>query len=405
MFAFEWLPPLPEPLDNLLDGVLLAILVSPVLYVFLFRPLIRHITALQHVQKLLQHQRDHLGEEVQRRMAQVVERNQEIVESESRFRGLVEQSLAGIYILQDGRFVYVNPHMAEIFGYPATNELIGIKLLSLVVDRDRNTVADKISGPFETGVKDASYSFTAIRKNGCPIDIGAHGALATHNGRPAIIGLMQDVTAKKSDEERIQQYVVQLEHSFISSIEVVTAMVELRDPYTDGHEKRVGKIAVAIGTELGLDPHHIEGLLIGGYIHDIGKLIVPAEILAKPSKLSEVEYELIKGHAQAGYDILKKGNFPWPVAEIAHQHHERVDGSGYPQGLKGDAILFEARIIAVADVVEAMSMHRPYRPSVGLNNALKEIERGRGTLYDAQISDACLKLFREKNYVLPSQLD
>jgi HD-GYP domain-containing protein (c-di-GMP phosphodiesterase class II) len=162
----------------------------------------------------------------------------------------------------------------------------------------------------------------------------------------------------------------------------------------------VAEIAVAIGAELGLDERQQEGLRVAGHLHDIGKITIPAEILSKPGKLSAIEFHLIQGHAQASYDVLKGVEFPWPVAEVALQHHERMDGSGYPQGLKGVAILLEARIMAVADVVEAMSSHRPYRPGLGIDKALAEIERGRGSAYDPAVADACLRLFRERRYRL-----
>ena len=326
---------------------------------------------------------------------------QVLAESEQRFRGVVEQSLAGIYIIQDGRFVYVNPRFAEIFGYAAASELTGVEPTSLVVEQDRAIVSENIRSRIEGGAQSLSYGFTAVRKDGSLIEVGVHGARATHGGRPAIIGLMQDVSEKKRAEEQIQRYVKQLEESFMHTIEVATTLVEMRDPYTAGHEKRVGQIAAAIGAEMGLDAHHIEGLRVGGYVHDIGKIIVPSEILTKPGRLTAAEYELIKGHPQAGYDILKNVDFPWPVADIAYQHHERMDGSGYPRGLKSDEILLEARITAVADVIEAMSAHRPYRPGLGLEQALAEIERGRGASYDPQVVDACLLLFRKKNFALP----
>ena len=149
-----------------------------------------------------------------------------------------------------------------------------------------------------------------------------------------------------------------------------------------------------------LDERKQEGLRVAGYLHDIGKITIPAEILSKPGKLSPIEYELIKGHPQSGYDVLKDVEFPWPIAQVALQHHERMDGSGYPQGLKGEAILFEARIMAVADVMEAMSSHRPYRSGLGVGKVLAEIERGRGTAYDPAVADACLKMFREGAYTL-----
>lgn len=341
---------------------------------------------------------DNFAHEAERKRSEQV-----LAESEQRFRGVVEQSLAGIYIIQDGRFVYVNPRFAEIFGYASADELIGVEPTSLVADQDRGLVAENIRSRLADEAQGVSHGFiTAVRKDGSLIEVGVHGARATHGGRPAIIGMMQDVSERKRAEEQIQRYVAQLEDSFMHTIEVATTLVEMRDPYTAGHEKRVALISVAIGTELGLEAHRIEGLRVGGYIHDIGKIIVPAEILSKPGKISEAEYLLIKGHPQAGYDILKNVDFPWPVADIAYQHHERMDGSGYPRGLKGEEILLEARITAVADVVEAMSAHRPYRPSLGLEQALAEIERGSGDHYDPVVAAACLRLFREKGYKLPA---
>jgi len=175
----------------------------------------------------------------------------------------------------------------------------------------------------------------------------------------------------------------------------------MRDPYTAGHERRVSEIAVAIATELGLDEQRIEGIKVAGYLHDIGKISIPSEILVKPGRLNPTEYALVQGHAQASYDVLKIVPFPWPVATIALQHHERMDGSGYPNKLKGDEIMLESRIMAVADVVEAMASHRPYRPGLGIDTALAEIERGSGPLYDPVVAAACLRMFREQSFVLP----
>jgi len=169
-------------------------------------------------------------------------------------------------------------------------------------------------------------------------------------------------------------------------------------PYTAGHQRRVADLAVAIAAELELPTDKIDGVNMASTIHDIGKIAVPAEILSKPTNLSDIEFGLIKSHTQAGYDILKDIEFPWPVARAILEHHERIDGSGYPNGLKGDEILMEARIMAVADVVEAMASHRPYRPALGIEVALEEIEKNKGTYYDSDVVDACLKLFREKRY-------
>ena len=159
---------------------------------------------------------------------------------------------------------------------------------------------------------------------------------------------------------------------------------------------RVADLARAIATEMGLSQDTIEAIRMAGPIHDIGKLSIPAEILSKPKKLTEIEFSLIKEHARTGYEMLKDVESPWPLAQIVYQHHERMDGSGYPRNLKGDEILMEARIMAVADVVEAMASHRPYRPGLGIDAGLEEIEKNRGTHYDNAVVDACLRLFREK---------
>jgi putative nucleotidyltransferase with HDIG domain len=197
------------------------------------------------------------------------------------------------------------------------------------------------------------------------------------------------------------QGLLRLERSMEGTVQALASTVELRDPYTAGHQRRVAALATAIARELGVSKQAVRGLEIAATIHDIGKINVPAEILAKPGKLTPVEFELIKTHAEAGYQILKGVDFPWPVAEMIRQHHERLDGSGYPRGLKAAEILREAKILAVADVVEAMSSHRPYRQGKGLDAALEEIVRNRGCLYDGDAVNACVRLFREKGFKIP----
>jgi len=192
-----------------------------------------------------------------------------------------------------------------------------------------------------------------------------------------------------------------LRQSLEQSIQTIAATVEARDPYTAGHQRRVGELATAIAGEMGLPEEQIHGIHFAAIIHDLGKIRVPAEILSKPGKLTHNEYMLIKDHPQAGYDILKNVKYPWPIADIVLQHHEKLDGSGYPQGLTEGQILLEARILTVADVVEAISSHRPYRPGLGIDTALEEIERNRGRLYDPRVVDACIRLFRELAYKLP----
>ncbi len=186
--------------------------------------------------------------------------------------------------------------------------------------------------------------------------------------------------------------------SLNSTISAIASMVEQRDPYTAGHQRRVANLAEAISMEMGLSPEQIIGIRMACVVHDIGKIHVPAEILSKPGKLSDAEYEIIKMHPKSGWEVLKNIDFPWPIAEIVYQHHERLDGSGYPRGLKDNEILLESRILMVADVVDAMSSHRPYRPALGILQALQEIMQHKRTLYDEQVVDACVKLFVEKKY-------
>lgn len=196
-----------------------------------------------------------------------------------------------------------------------------------------------------------------------------------------------------------EQQATLLRESLVQSIQTIAATVEARDPYTAGHQRRVSELATAIAHEMNLDDERIQGVHLAAIIHDLGKIHTPAEILSKPGKLNPIEFMLIQTHPEEGYNILKEVKFPWPIADIILQHHEKVDGTGYPQKLKGDEILLEAKIICVADVVEAMFSHRPYRPSLGIELALQEIKKGRGNAYDPLVVDACLKLFEEKKFV------
>jgi PAS domain S-box-containing protein len=199
-------------------------------------------------------------------------------------------------------------------------------------------------------------------------------------------------------QKQSQLYLSQLQDSLTGTVRAIASIVEMRDPYTSGHQVRVADLAAAIARQMGLPEDRVQGIHLASIVHDLGKIKIPAEILSKPGLLSDIEYQLIKTHAQAGYDILKDISFPWPIAQMALQHHERVDGTGYPQGLKGEAFMLEARILSVADVVEAMSSHRPYRPALGTAEAMAEIIKHRGTYFDPQVVDACLILFEEKGF-------
>ncbi|MFZ1980078.1 MAG: PAS domain S-box protein [Smithella sp.] len=214
------------------------------------------------------------------------------------------------------------------------------------------------------------------------------------------IAVFDVITDRKKAEEQLHQTLYRLKKAVGTTIAVLGTASETRDPYTAGHQKRVADLARTIATEMGLSQDKIEGIRMAGSIHDIGKLSIPAEILSKPTKLTDLEFSLIKEHPRIGYEMLKDVESPWPLAEIVYQHHERMNGSGYPGNLKGDEILIEARIMAVADVVEAMASYRPYRPGLGIEAALEEIEKNKGILYDNVAADACLRLFREKGYQL-----
>jgi putative nucleotidyltransferase with HDIG domain len=192
-----------------------------------------------------------------------------------------------------------------------------------------------------------------------------------------------------------------LQHTISGIIQTIAAIVESRDPYTAGHQKRVSALAAAIGEEMKLPAEKIEGVRIASLIHDLGKIHIPAEILSKPGKLTPLEYNLVKIHPQVGFDLLKNIDFPWPIAEIIYQHHERMNGTGYPQGLKGKDITIESRILSVADVIEAMSSHRPYRPALGFEAARDEVVKKRSEIYDSDVVDACIRVF-EKGFKFPA---
>ena len=209
---------------------------------------------------------------------------------------------------------------------------------------------------------------------------------------------LQNQAQRENLERLVEERTDKLRHAMLNTAYATAAMLDLRDPYTAGHQRRVGSLARAIGKELALTEDTVEGLHIAGCIHDIGKITVPFEILTKPVQLFQNEYAIIKEHPRMGYEVLKSYEMPWPIAEMVYHHHERLDGSGYPQGLKADQIGLETRIISVSDVVEAMSSHRPYRPSLGLSPALDEIETNKSRLYDPIVVDACISLFNRKGY-------
>jgi putative nucleotidyltransferase with HDIG domain len=208
----------------------------------------------------------------------------------------------------------------------------------------------------------------------------------------------RDITNRKQAEEEVRYSTEKLIKAMEDTIRAMAMIVEMRDPYTAGHQRRVTELACAIAKEMGITEDRITGLRLAGLIHDIGKVRVPAEILTNPDGLSDAEFMMIKMHPTIGYEILKTIDLPWPVAQIVYQHHERMNGTGYPLGISKEDIILEARILAVADVVEAIASHRPYRPALGIDVALDEISKKRNKLYDSKVVDACLRLFRDKKF-------
>jgi putative nucleotidyltransferase with HDIG domain len=246
-------------------------------------------------------------------------------------------------------------------------------------------------------VKNAALPFWVRIDSTAAQDPATSSGLGT-DGAPICRTTMIDITERKQAEEQLQKSLEQVRRAVETTVQVLVMAVEVKDPYTAGHQRRMTDLARTMAREMGLPPEKIEGLRLAGVIHDIGKITLPTEILSKPTRLSDIEFSLIKEHVRLGYDILKDIESPWPLAEIVYQHHERMDGSGYPRNLKGDDILIEARILAVADVAEAMASHRPYRPALGVEAALEEIEKNKGILYDPGVVEVCLGLFREKGF-------
>jgi PAS domain S-box-containing protein/putative nucleotidyltransferase with HDIG domain len=319
--------------------------------------------------------------------------------SEEKYRIVVENAKEAIIVTQDMKVVFVNRAGIDMIGY-SDKKLTPQPIINFIHPDDIDMVADhhirRLNGEDVQNV----YSFRLVSQDGTVKWVEINAAVINWKEKPATLNFLNDITERKQAEEELHQTLEKLRKAFASTVNVMVSAVEMRDPYTAGHQLRVANLACAIAAEMGLSNDKIEGLRMAGFIHDIGKLSIPAEILSKPTKLTNTEFSLIKEHPQVGYDMLKNVESPWPLAQIVYQHHERMDGSGYPGNLKGDEIIMEARIMAVADVVEAMASHRPYRAALGIDAALEEIEKNRGTLYDNAVADTCLKLFREKGYKL-----
>lgn len=321
-------------------------------------------------------------------------------EAEKHYLELFESADEGIFqTTPDGRFLHVNPAFADMLGYKSPQEMIrSATTANIYADQKKRAL---VSRAFETRGSIKGYELQLVRRDGNKIWVSVNArTIWDSRGKVSYYeGMAEDITKRKQAEKDLRKTLRLLRKAMEGSIYAVAMTVEAKDPYTAGHQQHVADLSRAMAEKIGLSRSEREGIYLAGMIHDLGKISVPTEFLAKPGKLTEFEYSLIKTHPDAGYRILKDIEFPWPVAEIIRQHHERIDGSGYPRGLRGEEILQETKIISIADVVEAMAFHRPYRAGFGMKHALGEIKRNKGRLYDSHAADICLELFEKSEFV------
>ena len=319
--------------------------------------------------------------------------------SEEKYRTLFQDSRDAIYMNADqGTFIDFNQSTLELFGY-TKEEMHNLQTKNVFVKEDEYL---KFQDEIEQKGSVRDFEAKLCKKDGTEMDclITATVRRTKDNYIIGYQGIIRDISDLMSSRQTLEKTLKKLRTALGGTIQAMALTVETRDPYTAGHQRGVSNLARSIATEMGISANKIQGIRFAGVIHDIGKICVPGEILSKPGDISRNELGLIKEHSQVGHNILKTVDFPWPIAQIILQHHEKMNGTGYPDGLSGENILLESRIVAVADVVEAMASHRPYRPSLGIDMALKEIQKNKNVFYDPQVVDACLRLFNEKGYRL-----
>ena len=333
----------------------------------------------------------------------VENRTAALQQSEARLRAIFEAAKHVAFILIDhaengNLMIEFSPGAEHLFGYHR-KEVIGQPASLLLLSEDmidpRNV--PEMSKDGEVGF---TRELTLARKSGEEIQalFTSYPIFDAKGDMTAVLVVAIDISDRIKAAKEIQKSLDRWRKALEGIIHAMALTLEMRDPYTAGHQQRVASLVTAIGRKMGFSDEQIQGVRLAAMIHDIGKISVPAEILSKPGVITEIEFHLIKTHAKVGYDILKGIEFPWPIAQMVFQHHERIDGQGYPQGLSDKEILLEAKILGVADVVEAMASHRPYRPSLGIKRALDEISSNRGVLYDPQVVDACLSIFEEDGF-------
>ena len=332
-----------------------------------------------------------LFEEVQKEITERKQAEKSLVESEEKYRAIFENTGTATVILEENTVISMaNTQFEKLSGYSKDEIENKMKWTNFVIPEDLEKMKKYHIARRKAGEKPPTeYEFCLIDKKGNIKNIFLKVGMIPGNKKS--IASLIDITEHKQSEEKLKK-------TMDAAIDTMSKIIEAKDPYTSGHQHRVCQLSTRIAQEMKLPEDKIEGIRIASLIHDIGKIGLPAEILSKPTKLADIEFSLIKGHSRTGYDILKSIVFSSPIAQIVLQHHERINGSGYPNNLKGDEILLEVRILGVADVVEAMSSHRPYRPALGIDKALKEISKNKGILYDPGVIDVCIKLFKEKEF-------
>jgi PAS domain S-box-containing protein len=318
--------------------------------------------------------------------------------SEASYRGLFDAVAEAIYVQdRNGRFIDVNLGAMNMYGYEREH-FRGLTPLDVAAPGRNDMEALRLSLDRAFAGEPQHFEFWGRRANGSVFPKEMHLTQGTYFGQDVVIAVAVDITERKRAEQEILAGAQRLRRALEETVAAMGTVVEMRDPYTAGHERRVTELAVAMARKLALEEKLVKALRLASDVHDIGKIAVPAEILSKPGRLSATEFEIIKTHPQVGYDILKSIEFEWPIALTVLAHHERLDGSGYPLGLSSSDIGFESRVLAVADVVEAMASHRPYREARGIDAALDEVCRSRGVLYDPDCVDACVAVIKEESF-------
>ncbi|MBM4445014.1 MAG: PAS domain S-box protein [Chloroflexi bacterium] len=319
---------------------------------------------------------------------------------EERFRNLVETTSDWVWETDGkGVYTYVSPRVADVLGYQP-HEVVGKSHLDFMPLEDARQSNGKVTAIMASGEPFRFILMKKLHKNGHPVFLETSGTpfFGDDGDIRGYRGIHRDVTERRKAMDEVQRTYHKLESTVESVIQAMALTVEKRDHYTAGHQQRVKQLGCAIAKEMQLSDERVQVVRVAGLLHDLGKIFVPVEILTKPGHLSETEFAIIRTHPQSAYDVLGGIEFPWPIAQVVFQHHERMNGSGYPEGLQGAEITSEARILAVADAVEAMTFHRAYCPALGLDAALKEIVRQKEALYDAKVVEACLNVFLDRGF-------